>query len=187
MSGSVVPVAYQGRGHRGVALFVCLALLLVLGIAGASGVRTTILEERMARNTGDALLALQAAEAALREAEAFLTDSVDSTAYFTDEGTNGLWTVAPLGGDERWVTPGVWEPASGGSREVLNPVELVAAQPRFMIEWVATLRNTANPHLIEESPGTADESIEVFRITARGVGRTAGAQATVQSTFGLLL
>ena len=141
----------------------------------------------MVRNSSDALLALQAAEAALREAEAWLNGSVDSTTYFTEEGTNGFWTAAPLGEDERWMTPGVWLPGSDKSREVLNRVELVARQPRYMIEWVATLGDTANPHLIEESPGTAEQRIEVFRITAQGVGRTAGAQAMLQSTFGVAL
>ena len=73
----------ESAGQRGVALFVCLAMLLVLGIAGTSAVRTTILEERMVRNAGDGLVAFHAAEAALREGEAFLAGSLDGTGHFT--------------------------------------------------------------------------------------------------------
>lgn len=176
----------RARQH-GVALFVCLALLLVLAIAGASGVRTTILEQRMARNLLDAGLAFQAAEAALREGEAFLSDSIDGTGHFTDEGTDGLWTAAPPGEAERWAVHATWEPGSGKSRRAPLRMELVAAQPRYIIEWVATLTDTAAPHLIEDSAHVEEERVEVFRITARAVGRTSGARAMVQSTFGLAL
>ena len=171
--------------QRGVALFICLALLLVLGIAGASGVRMTILEERMARNAGDALVAFEAAEAALRDAEEWLADSLDGTGHFTDAGTNGLWTAARLGETERWAIPGVWEPGNGTCRSAVTHIGLAAVQPRFIIEWIATLRDAGNPHLVEESPANVEERVEVFRITALGMGRTVNARAMVQSTFGV--
>ena len=173
--------------QQGVALFICLALLLVLAIAGASGVRTAILEERMARNAVDALLASQAAEAALREAEEWLADSLGSTEHFTDGGDNGLWTAAAPGEVDRWATPGVWDPASGKSRGVATRIEIVAMQPRFIIEWLATLESTGNPHLVEDTSDTVEERVAIFRITARGTGRTANARAMVQNTFGVRL
>ena len=176
-----------GVRQRGVALFVCLALLLVLGIAGASAVRTTILEERMARNAGDALVAFQAAEAALREGEAFLTGSVDGTGHFTDTGNAGLWTPAPAGEAERWTLSGVWDSGSGRSRSVSNRLELVAEQPRFIVEWLASPRTAASPHLIEESTVRVEKRLEIFRVTGRGVGRTDNVRAMVQGTYGLLL
>lgn len=176
-----------GFWQRGVALLVCLALLLVLGIAGASAVRTTILEGRMARNAADALAAFQAAEAALREGEAFLVENVDATDAFTAAGSGGLWTPAPPGEAERWTLPGVWAAGSGRSREVSNRLELVALQPRFIIEWLASLPTDPSPHLLEESTDTVDERLEIFRVTGWGAGRTENAGAMVQSTYGLLL
>ena len=173
--------------QRGVALCVCLALLLVLGIAGASAVQTTILEERMARNGSDAQLAFQAAEAALCEAEALLATGVNSTAEFTDWGENGLWTAPPLGEAERWAKPDIWRGATVGSREVAQRLGGVAAQPRFIIEWIGTLPDTVNAHLVEESSSGAQQRVEVFRITVRGVGRSAGARAMLQSTYGVRL
>ena len=50
----------------GIALFVCLVVLLALGVAGVSASQTVSLEVRMARNGHDGELALQAAESALR-------------------------------------------------------------------------------------------------------------------------
>ena len=81
------PRPERGRSdHRGLpketgmALFVSLVLLLVLTLLGISAVQTTGLETRMARNDHDALLAFQAAESALREAETRL-DTLTSTAF----------------------------------------------------------------------------------------------------------
>lgn len=177
----------ESAGQRGVALFVCLALLLILGIAGTSAVRTTILEERMVRNAGDGLVAFHAAEAALREGEAFLAGSLDGTEHFTDTGNGGLWTPAPPGEPERWALSGVWDPAGGRSRAITNPIEAVAAQPRFIVEWLASLETAPSPHLMEESTAADETRLEVFRVTARGVGRSGDAGAMVQSTYGLLL
>ena len=49
------------KKQLGVALFISLVLLLVLTIIGVSAVQTTSLEERMARNTHDNVLAFQSA------------------------------------------------------------------------------------------------------------------------------
>ncbi len=167
----------------GIALFVCLALLLVLGIAGVSGVRTTILEQRMARNLVDADLAFQAAEAALRQGEAFLAESIDSTDRFTAAGTDGLWMAAAPGEGERWAQSGNWDPANGGS--VAVDLDMVAAKPRYMIEWIASLHDTADAHLVEQSEVADAPPVEVFRVTARAVGRTTGSRVMLQSTYGL--
>ena len=147
----------------------------------------TIVEARMARNANDALAAFQAAEAALREGEAFLLTQVDSTGDFTETGHNGLWTPAPTGEAERWIRPGVWDAGSGQSRTVSNPLERVAVQPRYLIEWLASLPTDPSPHLLEESTTVPPKRLEIFRVTGRGVGRTENVSATVQSTFGLLL
>ena len=65
MKRAFSPVSRQ----RGVALFISLVLLLVLTIIGVSSVQTTSLEVRMTGNEHNAMLAFQAAESALRDAE----------------------------------------------------------------------------------------------------------------------
>ena len=94
--------------QKGVALFISLVLLLVLTIIGVSAVQTTSLEVRMTRNEHDTLLAFQAAESALRDAEVQL-ELITSTGAFTDTGNNGLYAIADIGDPEHWRDATVWK------------------------------------------------------------------------------
>ena len=100
------------KNQRGVALFISLVLLLVLTIIGVSAVQTTSMEERMARNTHDSVLAFEAAEVALRTGETFLRNNVNSTALFTPAGNNGLWKASDYGQTERWEQANIWTGAN---------------------------------------------------------------------------
>lgn len=173
--------------QQGVALFISLVLLLVLTIAGVSAVQTTSLEERMARNTHDSLLAFQAAESALREAENFLATAVNTTANFTDGGAGGLWTVADYGQTDRWEVAAQWADGAGNV-EVATAVGYVNDQPKYMIEHVADVISPENPNELGTSygGGGAAPIISIFRITARGVGGSANAQVLLQSTYGII-
>lgn len=172
------------RNQRGVVLFISLVLLLVLTIIGVSAVQTTSLEERMARNTNDSVLAFEAAEVALRTAESFLRTNVNSTALFPTAGNNGLWKSSDYLQTERWQQPGIW---SGTNSVVLpaNSIAGVADQPRYIIEWVATVQRAENPYQMSQSYNTLYDRVEIFRITARGVGGTNNARVLLQSTFGM--
>ena len=66
--------SYVGQQKRqsGVALFISLVMLLILTVLGLSSVQTTSVQERMARNARDTNLAFQAAESALKDAEALI-------------------------------------------------------------------------------------------------------------------
>ncbi len=171
--------------QKGVALFISLVLLLVLTIIGVSAVQTTSLETRMARNEHDSLLAFQAAESALRDAEAFL-NGVNNTDGFTPGGAGGLWEAAQSGQTERWDQAGVW--ASGGS--VVAPTDVdgeVAAPPRYLIEHLITVSRGENPYQIETDYPAPSDRIAMFRITALGVGGSANAQVLLQTTFGRII
>ena len=123
------------RRERGVALFISLVLLLVLTIVGVSAVQTTTLETRMARNEHDTLLAFQAAESALRDAEAFLlanVASVEDTDAFTPAGAAGLWDVADPGDPDPWDLANIWT----GGQSVVAPTESGSprpAEPTFFV------------------------------------------------------
>jgi type IV pilus assembly protein PilX len=171
--------------NTGVALFISLVLLLLLTIIGVSAVQTTTLEVRMARNEHDTLLAFQSAESALRDAEALL-ETLTSAVSFTDAGTNGRWTIADLGDPDRWNLAGLWTGALSvtGATNVAG----VAAQPRFIIEHVASVLREDNAYQLNDpyAGGTADR-IEMFRITARGVGGSPNAVVLLQSTYGRIM
>lgn len=171
--------------NRGVALFISLVLLLVLTIIGVSSVQTTTLETRMARNEHDTLLAFQAAESALRDAEEFL-DGVVTTAIFTDAGGNGLWTVADIGSVNRWEENNVWDGAT--SRVAGTAVDGVDEAPRYVIEHVASVIREENAYQLNDPyAANAADRIEIFRITARGIGGSANARVLLQTTFGRIL
>ena len=173
------------KKQSGVALFISLVLLLVLTIIGVSAVQTTSLEERMARNSRDRLMAFQSAESALRDAEA-LIDTFTTTASFVDGGTNGRWTIAPFGTMPRWEQANIW--TGGGSVFAANAVQGVASQPRFLMEHIATVVREENAYQIDDPySGSAADRIEMFRITARGVGGTQNTRVLLQSTYGRIL
>ena len=171
------------RNQRGVALFISLVLLLVLTIIGVSAVQTTSMEERMARNTHDSVLAFEAAEVALRTGETFLRNNVNSIALFR-RAKQRLW-ASDYAQTERWDQANIW---TGANSVVVpgNVIAGVAEQPRYIIEWVASVQRTDNPYQQGSSYSALFDRIEIFRITARGVGGTTNARVLLQSTFGLI-
>ncbi|HYC48333.1 MAG TPA: PilX N-terminal domain-containing pilus assembly protein [Thermoanaerobaculia bacterium] len=68
MTNPATTILHAGRRQRGAVLIVTLLFLVVLTMLGVTAMTSTTMEERMAGNTRDASLALQAAEAALRDA-----------------------------------------------------------------------------------------------------------------------
>ena len=147
--------------QEGIALFVCLVVLLVLGVAGAAASQTVSLEARMARNGHDGELALQAAESALQEGERLVASSV------FDPHAPGFHEAAAYGAPAPWSLAENWRGA--GSR-VAAPLAQVAEPPRFMVERIV-------------SRVVPDGDIEIFRVTARAVGGTEHARVRLQSTF----
>ena len=174
----------RGR-NTGVALFISLVLLLVLTILGVSAVQTTSLEVRMARNEHDTLLAFQAAESALRDAEA-VVEVLNSTVDFVDAGTNGMWSVAPLGDPNRWDVAGVF--AGALNQTAGTVVGGVAAPSTFIIEHAASVLRDENAYQLDDPyGGSSTDRIEIFRITAQGVGGSMNSRVTLQATYGRIL
>jgi type IV pilus assembly protein PilX len=154
------------RRQSGLVLFISLVLLLVLTITGLSGVQTTSLEQRMARNAHDRMLAFQAAESALRDAERFVADPEIDVREWPPIGL--LFTASPAA---RWRTA---ETTIGG----------VAAPAHYVVEHITTLIHADDAY----SPGdpyrtAAPARVEIFRLTARGTGASGAVHVTLQSTF----
>ncbi len=82
------------RDESGAALIVALIMLLLITIVGVSAMQTTTMEEKMAGNLRDRHVAFQAAEAALREGEAYAEDNFPSV-----DGNSGTITVSINGND----------------------------------------------------------------------------------------
>ncbi|PAU66041.1 pilus assembly protein PilX [Pseudomonas sp. PIC25] len=154
--------------QRGSALIISLVFLLLLTMIGVSSIQDSTLQERMAGNERDRNLAFQAAEAALREGEAFLREQSPT---FTASGTGGLLSpdytgAKPTAANYPWAS----RSRAGASLAGVNSV------PRYVIEWLTT-----------QATGPSDQ-IEVsvvnsYRITARAVGGSTDAVVLLQATY----
>ena len=179
---------FNQRKNTGVALFISLVLLLVLTILGVSVVQTTSLEIRMARNEHDSLLAFQAAESALIDAEATL-EATTSTFAFNDTGIAGLWSTPDLNDGNRWEDTAIW--SDGRSIVAPTAVDAVAGQaaPRYMIEHIATVQRDENAYQQDNEYNAAgsSDSVDVFRVTALGFGGSPNSRVMLQTTYGRIL
>jgi type IV pilus assembly protein PilX len=149
------------RDQRGVTLIVTLIFLMVLTMLGLSAARNSVMQEHMSGSTRSRELALQAAEAALKDAE----QTMGSWRTLAFDGSQpGLNTyVATQPNDAAfWQDGANW----ASFRAPVSSLNQVAEQPRYRIEKMPNV-------------GTDER----YRVTARGVGREAAAVVVVQAMY----
>lgn len=157
-------------GQAGAALILSLILLLLMTIIGVTAAKVTTQNEKMAGNMRDRELAFQAAESALRDAEASLTVAV--LASFN--GSNGLYQAS---------TPQKWEVVDwSNASEVIafsgTALQDVTAQPTYIIEEMEPVLGGAG----SLEAGTPQQT-DYYRVTARGIGGTDTAVVLLQSIY----
>lgn len=176
MSTSVNITSLAPR-ERGVVLVMAMVFLLILTLIGVTTMSTTVLEEKMAGNMQDKNTAFQSAESALTSGENWLQPLAAMPIFeplVTDDGLHRQSSTSI----PTWLSSTVW-----GGTDVVDYTELpgpggppsgqllsnVAAQPRYMIEDLGPVRDPLRSLKL----GTPSRSTRnVFRITARGTGRT---------------
>lgn len=169
---------YLKRREEGTILIVCLLILLVMTIIGVTSMQTTSLEERMAGNLRDRDLALQSAESALRDAEAWIETIVTIGAF---NGTAGLYGIDGDADLTTWSDSDsiLYPQTHGGS------VPGVVEQPRYVIQYVGKIKGTQGARNIggygSYKPG---KDVTAFEVTARGVGANSNSVAEVRTVYG---
>jgi type IV pilus assembly protein PilX len=191
--------------QRGVALLVALMFLIVLTLLGLAAMRGTTLEERMAGGSRDYNVALQAAEATLRDAEIDLKGSGFNPATIrsltvsnfpvtligtgTPSGcvlSGGLCIIAnetvQLYNNSTTVNPVSWAAAATTSSRYgqftgAPAIVGVAQQPRYILE----LMQFADGKNKGGNNGAND--FYYVRITARAWGASAQTQVYLQEVF----
>ena len=163
------------RRQRGAVLVIGLLLLVILTVLSTSAMQSTVLQERMAGNDRDRNLAFQAAEAALRDAEQYIRSEVAPFAPFQPNSfndTGGLYnSTADSGAFSRFndLADSAKTLLFGtGMSEAALPE--VAAQPRYLIELLATTCS-------------GSEQNALFRVTARAQGANGNTVITLQSRY----
>ena len=170
--------------QTGAALITGLIFMVVLTLVAMAGMRTTLMEQRMATNARNRDMAFQAAEAALREGIALLRGGTILKINFpavgagcTTSAPKGLCRPAGIGAPPIWDTVFPFGQASVSSQAATNPAlasPLVANSPQYIIELLPD---------VQAPGGSLGQKVTPYRITARGWGRTSEAQATVQATY----
>jgi len=165
--------------QQGMVLLVCLVILLVMTLLGVSGLNSTIMQERMVGAMKESGVALEAAESALRDGEAFVqglnnTDDFDVVA--------GLHSAA---NEPNPFNPAVWAPGSTLSR--VAPTNIAGVpNPRYYIVLQGTMEGEAPGGLKPPQYGTgkAPPQLTGFKVVARGQGETETGQRIVISYYG---
>ncbi len=164
--------------QMGSVLIVSLLILLVMTLIGVTALQTTTLEEKMAGNLRDHDVAFQAAEAALRDAEAFL-DAIVSPAAF--DGTNGLYGESDIEPDH--TDSAGW--ATSVSRAYTGSISGVTTAPRYYIKYIRNLQvDPGAMNLGGYGTRQAGSVVSVFRVTVRGTGARNTTQVILRNHFG---
>ncbi|RZL52316.1 MAG: hypothetical protein EOP70_16825 [Variovorax sp.] len=189
-----------GSASAGVALIVVMVVLVIVSVLGIGSVQLSMMTGRGARNDRDAQLALQSAEAALRDAVADIdgppATSKRASAFAAGnllDFENGCGTVAirkglcaqTLVGRPAWQTVDLSDNArtaafgeftgrSFASASGDGHGVMPAALPRYVVEAIEDrepFRDLSKP------PGL------VYRVTAMGFGPRRDIQAVVQMVY----
>lgn len=177
---------FQVVKHKqiGAVLFIGLILLTVVSLIAVSSMQSTNLQELMASNEQDQIIAFEAAESAIREAETRLRSGEFDLADFDRDTSDGRFEQMY---DE------VWNEIDWNTESILaNSIEGVKTAPRFVIQHLnkissddlvvnVNIDNTYN----QASMGATGTIAQLFRITARGTGRSDSSVAVIESVFGV--
>ena len=169
--------------QRGAVLVVSLVLLLILTMIGVTVARMQTVEERMARNEQNRDLALQAAEATLRDVEG----AVDATYVNFAQNAQGLYTLIPANGSasDAWMNGTMVASAAtvlpyAGAALASVPL---AAPPQFIIEQMPPVAAPGDSLGNQGGYNNPQPPVQIYRITAQAVGGDGTTTATVQSLY----
>jgi type IV pilus assembly protein PilX len=169
--------------QKGAVLFVGLMMLLVMSLIAVTSMQSSALEERMAGNSRDTLVALQAAEAALGAGEIALDTASLNLVDFDNDGSDGLYdnTDPELWQSINWLANDSRSYAA--SDGYLKPGN-VTTEPRYVIQHISETQ--VAPQLLVQGygEGEAGKTIQLFRVTARGTGGNDNTEVILQSVYG---
>ncbi|MDD5472051.1 MAG: PilX N-terminal domain-containing pilus assembly protein [Sideroxydans sp.] len=174
------PIVMRSRRESGAVLITGLIFMTLVMLIALSVMRSATLEERMAANSRNRQLALEAAEAVVRDAELSLFSAAPFNPFNADSFvaacTSGLCTAPAAGATPRWqtMTTNDWAATATTRTFASNAFDLagVASQPRYIVEFIGQEGGQTQkicPKLL-------------FRIIGRGVGAD-GSEVFVEDIY----
>lgn len=163
--------------QRGSVLIVSLIFLLLLTIIGVGAMQSATLQERMAGNTRDSNTAFQAAEAATRAAEKYL----ESASVGPFDGTKGMYRYCAAGETSTECDQPDWSNRkSTGWVKRAGTLEDVSEQPEYIIQQMPVMADPQGSLAADES---AAQTLEFYRVTARGFGTSSNTMVVIQTMY----
>jgi len=189
----------------GFALITSLMFLVILTVLAVSAMGTNSAEEKMLGFSRDRQIALQAAEAALRDAERYLlTGNISGATGFTSNCSSGaglyqtrtsglpIWSMLETDTtckDNAWLGKTTNE-ANGKSFKYgtltnagefkLDGSRSVSSQPRFIIEVITMTSTGTGSRKVGFGSGTTKY---VYRVTAVGFGLRQSSRVVLQAIY----
>jgi len=172
------------KKQTGAVLFISLIMLTVISLIAVSSMQSSNLQELMAGNGQDQITAFEAAESAIREAEARLTSGEFVLADFDSDTSDGRFELMY---DE------VWNEIDWDTESILaQSIDGVSSAPRFVIQYLGNVTaddlavnvNVDNAYN-QTSVGATGTISQLFRVTARGTGSSNNSVAVIESVFGV--
>lgn len=171
------------HSQKGVTLVVALMLLIAITLLALASMRGTGMQERMSANLYDRAIAFQAAESALREAEAVLAAG---TAGPFDGTVSGLYGKPAPGTDDfndrwqagatTWATASVWWAAADADTRAK-----AAGAPQYIIEDLGMW--PSSPDCDTVTTIAPDCLKPRYRITGRSAPTSGRPSVILQTTY----
>lgn len=170
--------------QTGAVLFIGLLMLVVISLIAVSSMQSSNLQELMAANELDQITAFEAAESAIREAETRLRSGEFSLADFDSDTSDGRF---------EFMYDQVWDEIDWSTESIVaDDIDGVSTAPRFVIQYLGDMSsgdlsinvNIDNAYN-QTSSGATGTIAQMFRITARGTGRSDNSVAVIESVFGV--
>lgn len=191
MSNYILPGKQQGA-----ALAVSLIILTLMTVIGVTAVKSSVIENRIATNMHDKQMSFEAAEAALRDAEAWLIEQESSPGTSREKGATSTVTVWVKGvptntysgveateemmkfsDDSIWETYGEnYGDANGLS--IAERMPGLSAAPQFIVEQFTFIPDDLSAETLAAGRGEF-----YYRITARARGGSSTSETLLQTIF----
>ena len=183
------------RPASGFTLIAILVMMVVLAFLALGAVSTSIVQERMAGNARDRNVAVQAGEAALRDAENDIALNLNYFSGFTDLCPTGLCeppsmaTPASAVSAPKWTTIN-WATQSRVYGSITGAASLkgpnndpLSSQPRYFIERLPPLLVPSGESACLGCPQTRPPKPYAFRITVQAFGVRDTTSVMLQSVY----
>lgn len=183
MKSNMTNPAISMRNQQGAVLIVGLVMVLLISIVSLASIRGSNLQENMAGNMRDRNVAFQAAESAIREAEAVIARPSELLPEFNNTDGNFQDFEATPGNSVLLLTQEQWE--TNAKKTELNLSD-VSEEPSYIIEQIAVGNNACADG---ENSGVdvvaimSTGSCVPYRVTSKSTGGNPNTVVILQSTY----